>query len=260
MAHNRINIILKKQYSRLIKFKKNNINQLRGNTDYKKFVIISRSRTGSTLLMALLNNHSEVICEGELFKNLNGLSCKIIWQNFFNKKPKIIKQVGFKLFYYHPFENDKQVWEFIKKEKDITIIHLVRNNLLRSFTSQKIGEKTKQWTENKNRPHEIDLLSKKIKLNYKDCLNTFEKIKRYEEITREDFKSFNFIEVSYEDLNSNRDEELNKIFNKLGLFNEKVGTVMKKQNPESLQVLIENFEELKIKFKNSKWEYLFDEG
>lgn len=82
---------LKSIYSRVLKLKKNVKNNFLGNRDYKKFVIISRSRTGSTLLMAMLNKHSQVICEGELFKKLNGKSCLDIWDKLYSKKPKIIK-------------------------------------------------------------------------------------------------------------------------------------------------------------------------
>ncbi|MBB3123531.1 LPS sulfotransferase NodH [Mesoflavibacter sabulilitoris] len=232
-------------------------NFLFGDHNYKKFVIISRSRTGSTLLKALLNDHPNIICEGELFKVLNDKSCKTIWKTFYGKKPKKIQQVGFKLFYYHPFDEDKQVWDFIKNEKDVTIIHLVRENMLRAFVSQKIGEKTKKWTENINRPHKLELDNKKVSLDYDECLETFTKISSYESQVRKDFRDFNFVELSYEDLNKDKDNAIKPIFKALGVPYKKVKTVMKKQNSEHLYDLIQNYNELLNKFKDTEWEYLF---
>ena len=59
---------LKDIYGRLLDFKNRKIERLFGSTDYKKFVIISDARTGSTLLMGLMNNHPEIIAMGEIFK------------------------------------------------------------------------------------------------------------------------------------------------------------------------------------------------
>jgi LPS sulfotransferase NodH len=159
---------LKKAYGKLLHKKRKLNNSLFGNKEYKKFIIISRSRTGSTFLMALLNKHSNMICEGELFKKLDGNSCQTIWNNLFSKKPKRVKYVGCKLFYYHPFDDDKQVWDFIDQDKSIVIIHLTRKQYLEAYVSQKIGEKTKQWSESKFKPHNLSLEDKQVKLDLEE--------------------------------------------------------------------------------------------
>lgn len=249
---------IKKIYSVFLKKKEDLNNSLFGDKDYKKFVIISRSRTGSTLLMALLNKHSNVICEGELFKDLNGKSCLEIWNDFYSNKPKKIKHVGFKLFYYHPFDEDKKIWDLIKEDKTITIIHLTRKNYLEAYLSQKIGEKTKKWTESKYKQHNLSLEDKVVNLDFNACNETFEKIANYESETVERFKGHKFIEIDYQDLNSDKEKTIFSIFEKLGLANEPVEAVNKKQNAEPLEKLIENYSELKKSFANSKWAYLFE--
>ena len=246
-------------YHKLVKFSKITKNKLFGHKKYKKFVVISRSRTGSTLLMALLNKHTNIICEGELFKNLDNKSCAEIWHTLYNSKNKKIKQVGFKLFYYHPFDEDKSVWDFIKKDTDISIIHLTRKNLLKSYVSQKIGEKTKQWTENVNRPHNFDVSSKQIVLDFKECLETFETISTFETNARQTFNDREIIEVTYEDLSTDYSQVMSRVLKQLNLPNEELVTVLKKQNPEPLKKLILNYEELKDSFNSTKWKYLFNE-
>ena len=249
---------IKKIYSAFLKKKESLTNSLFGNKDYKKFVMISRSRTGSTLLMALLNKHNNVICEGELFKDLNGKSCLEIWNSFYSNKPRKIGHVGFKLFYYHPFDEDKKIWDIITKDKTITIIHLTRKNYLEAYLSQKIGEKTKKWTESKYKQHNLSLEERVVTLNFDDCKETFEKIYNYESETVQRFKEHNFIEIDYQDLNSNKEKVISSIFEKFGVPNEQVEAVNKKQNAEPLEKLIENYSELKKSFANTKWAYLFE--
>ena len=251
---------LKKVYSFLLRTKRESFYQIFGDRNYKKFVIISQSRTGSTLLMALLNNHENIICEGELFKNLNGKSCKQIWDKFFSKKPKKVKQVGFKLFYSHPTNGDQSVWDFIENDKSITIIHLVRKNWLRVLVSQKIGLKTKLWTENIDRPHQISTDEKKVKIDYDECEKAFVKAAFNEQQTRERFSNHPFVEVTYEDLSNDADGVIRNITDILNINYQKVQAKNKKQNAEPLEELVINFNELKDKFSNSKWEYLFIEN
>lgn len=248
---------IKKIYSRILRGKENVSNTLFGDLKYKKFVIISRSRTGSTLLMALLNKHSQVICEGELFKKLNGKSCLEIWNELYSKKPKRIKHVGFKLFYYHPFDTDKTVWDFIDKDKEVAIVHLTRKNYLEAFVSQKIGEKTKQWSESKLRPHNLTLEQKQVVLEPEECLETFETIRNYERETKERYKNRKFIEIDYGDLNNDKEGTVGQILNALSLSKETLEVVNKKQNKESLQDLIQNYAQLKSYFSNTEWNYLF---
>jgi len=207
--------------------------------------------------MVLLDKHSYIQCEGELFKDLNGKSCKQIWQSFFSKKPRIIKQAGFKLFYYHPFDEDKSVWDYIRNDKSISIIHLVRNNLLAAYTSQKIGEKTKKWTENINRPHNLGLNDKMVNLSYEECLDAFKKVRGFEDNIRNEFSDRNYIEISYEDLISDRKITMTKVYSAIGLEFESVETVMKKQNPESLSNLIVNYGGLKKQFAHTEWKDFF---
>lgn len=82
---------LKKNYAKSLA-QLNILNEyLTGDINYRKFIIISDSRTGSTLLMQLLNSHPNIIAKGELFKNLNGRTCEKIWKDFFKKRAKKVK-------------------------------------------------------------------------------------------------------------------------------------------------------------------------
>ena len=231
-----------------------------GSRNYRKFVIISDSRTGSTLLMQLLNSHPAVIALGEEFKNLHGSSSREVWNRIFRKRPRPICWMGFKLFYFHPSkENDREVWDFIENDKQIVIIHLTRRNILRSYVSKQIGLKTQKWTENINRPHEISGEEKKVILDPGGCQENFESISGYIEQTEKRFKSHKIIPVVYEDLDKDKQTTMGRIYKNLDVADFKVNTYMKKQNPEKLKDLITNYSDLKKEFSDTKWEYLFDE-
>lgn len=229
-----------------------------GHYNYKKFVIISRSRTGSTLLMSLLDSHPNVECSGEIFKNLNDKNCHQIWSSHFGKYRKQIKQVGFRLFYYHPFDEDKSVWDFLKKDKSITVIHLTRNNMLRTLASQKIGSKTKIWTQKDGDVQPVSVVNKQISLSKQECLDFFKETSQYEEEINKVFNDRNLVKVNYEELTEHSTSTTNYIFEKLSVPTHQSISNRKKQNPEPLAELITNYAVLKAAFKGSEFEAFFE--
>lgn len=139
------------------------------------------------------------------------------------------------------------------------IIHLTRNNILRSFASKQIGLKTRKWTENIHRPHELNLDGKKVILKSKECIQNFESVENYIIKTNNRFSRHFIIPVVYEDLDKDKQVEMSRIFKELGVEDLIVDTFMKKQNSEKLEGLIINFKELRSDHKGTKWEYLFKE-
>ena len=203
--------------------------QILGSRDYQKFVIVSDSRTGSTLLMDLLNYHPNIIALGEEFRDLKGNTCKEIWNKIYSKRSKRIKWVGFKLFYHHPRDNnDQEVWDIIENDPTIVIIHLVRKNILRSYVSKVIGLKTRKWTENISSKETINLENKRVTLDADDCRDNFEKISKYVERTNRRFKNHNIVSVEYERLAEDKQGEINLIYEKLNLPKKKIFTSLKK--------------------------------
>ena len=223
-----------------------------GNTDYDKFVIVTRSRTGSNLLKSLLNSHPEIIAEGELFRRLEGRSCKEIWDNTFSPKSKKIKYIGFKLFYYHPLDSDdKEVWEFIKSDRNIKIIHLTRENILRTVVSREIADKTNAWTNKGNK--NITKNGKQIELDIDYCLSEFELTKNSEEKTKVDFADHDFIQLSYEDLSDDKQKVMNELFQFLSVDSVNVSSSYKKQNVEKLKDLVTNYDKVYEQLEKTKW-------
>ena len=233
-------------------------NQVFGDLHYQKFVIISRSRTGSTLLMSLLNSHENIECTGEIFKELKGKPSNQVWFNHFGKRLKRIKWLGFRLFYYHPINGDREVWELLKSDSSIPVLHLTRQNMLRTLVSQRIGMKTNKWTKQKDEEMQAEPSDKRISLTVEECESFFDETKAYENETRKAFSSHQIIEVSYENLVANRDSCMNSVYKGLGTSISLATTNRKKQNPEPLPDLVKNYNELKAHFTSTKWAPFFE--
>ena len=245
-----------KSYFRILRasVKKTNYS-IFGNDDYKKFIIITHARTGSNLLMSYLDSHNRIEAKGELFRNLQGKSSLELWNNFFSKKNKKVNNVGFKLFYSHPFHTtDRDVWKFILEDPDIRIIHLVRENKLRLYVSSLIARKTSKWTRKSN--NKISLAEKQIEIDFDSFCSRLDKIREYENQTRINFKNHQFLEISYEELVSDKKNTMSRVFEFLQVKTSKFKSDYKKQNSETLRDLILNYDEFVERINETEYSYL----
>lgn len=241
---------------------------LKGHLDYTKFIVLCRSRVGSNLLLSYLNSHPNIVAHNELFGTAIGEEAKqkiaensiaYVKDVAFGVYDKKIRAAGFKIFYYHAREdNTKQVWEYLQSNKDLRIIHLKRENLLRSYLSKKIATKTKKW-EQVGKINSIDIGKKTVNLTKEECLKVFETTKTWELEGSHFFAEHGICEVSYERLVKNRDAVLSEIQKFLGVDKFELSAYLTKQNPEPLSALIKDYDELKAEFEGSEWEYLFEE-
>lgn len=218
--------------------------KLMGNYDYQRFIILSRSRTGSTLLLDLLKSHPNISMKGEIFQKLNGQTTDRIWHDAFSRKLPFIKAVGFKLFYYHPMDvSDKTVWKFMRSNRDIKIIHLTRKNILNTVISREIAKKTKTWEISK--PLAQSKRAPKVKLDPKTCLQQIKQTETWESDSRDKLKNHQILEITYRQLANNRTQTLRKVFDFLDVPIKRTSTSLVKQNVQPLKQKIQNYDEIK---------------
>ncbi|MBJ3777883.1 hypothetical protein [Acuticoccus mangrovi] len=130
-----------------------------------KVVIVTKARSGSNLLLSLLNSHPDFYFHGEVYKpgfvatfrtsgkfrRIYGVEPIELRENdpikfldaIYSTSPRKQKAVGFKLFFYH----NKDVLDYIINDKDIKIVLLERENRLASFSSLLIGQRTSTWQQ-----------------------------------------------------------------------------------------------------------------
>jgi LPS sulfotransferase NodH len=255
------------------------IRSLTGSSHYRRFVIVGTARTGSTLLINLLNSHSQVLAFGELFRSPTAIgwdvapfttykSAKLIAlyrsdpQRFLDKSvfrrwPQGYAAIGFKLFYYHariaPFN---AVWEYLAQNTDIYVLHIKRRNVLEQFVSLKLAHTTDVWslTEPVMRQPEP------LRLEIEDCRKHFELIRSVESDCDVFFARHQVKNIYYEDLTADRDAGIASVEKFLGLKDEKLSTELVRQRTLPLSKAIANYKELKQAFAKTEWADFFHQS
>lgn len=270
------------------------------NKGYCKFLLISTQRSGSSFLTTLFQSHPSIVCYTELLsinqcsfgypfffeendkkmlllrnKNIVRFIKKIIFRGYLDE----FKAVGFKTHYdqlaYPLFE---KAFRYLKKHKEIKIIHLIRKNFLQTLVSNELAVVTNQYfTTNPVITEKIinsglldkqfsysvvekDLENVCISLDFEKVRNYFEETERSIELYRNAFSLHEMKEIFYEDLIQNQQQVTETLLNFLGVENKTLSSVLLKQNTRTLSDVIINYKELEEKFRGSKWAWFFTES
>mgnify|MGYP001053021869 CR=1 FL=1 len=238
-----------------------NIFKIIGNNDFKRFIVLSRSRTGSNMLLEFLNSHPRIYIQGEIFSKLNGRNYKNVLNSVFSKQPYYIKATGFKIFYYHPLDDDdSNLWNDLIKMKELYVIHLKRRNILRTLISRKIAGNTNVYGQYKLSKNIYKTKKEKIvEFSKNELENGFKQTRKWENDGDEKFNKHSFITIYYEDLVKNFEYEFKRITNFLDLRYIKPKNKLKKQNPEKTHSILANYKKLKDSFKGTNWQSFFED-
>lgn len=111
------------------------------------FVIVTRTRCGSTMLQTALDTHPMIHCKGEVFGvgYMPGTWRVALGDAF--SAGRSAYAVGFKLMGWQPqVEADQQpLWAAIRAIPGLRVIHLQRRNMLAAFVSEKLAQQTGHW-------------------------------------------------------------------------------------------------------------------
>jgi len=241
---------------------KNIVLNVFGTSRYKRFIVLSRGRSGSNLLKSYLNSHPNIKCRGELFRRLDGRNYREIFDSAFQKQLPRIKALGFKLFYYHPEDDmDMGIWNIqeglwmdLVNTQDLYVIHLKRRNLLRIILSAKIAHTNGVWLSTK-KTNKVQ----PIVVDPKELLEKIEETNKWHIIGDKVFNRQKVLNLYYENLTNQTEIEFKRITTFLNLPYHHPNTHLKKQNKGTLRDTIVNYDELKDVFNSTKWGYLLEE-
>jgi LPS sulfotransferase NodH len=251
--------------------------------DYSKFIVLGNGRSGSNFLLGLLNSHSQVITYGELFQATDRIDWglypynrylqskrlislmnehpeKFLREIVFRKYLASISAVGFKLFYSHAKGDSREtVWQFLQERQDIKIIHLKRENFLKSWLSFKKALITNKWVvlSQQESGHKSDNV--KVFLDYEGCLNYFNCMQNSMLEYDLFFEQHQKIDVIYEELCTDYPSVMRQIQEFLEIDQETLEPATVKQSSLSLSESITNYFELKEQFQNTIWSIFFED-
>jgi LPS sulfotransferase NodH len=250
-----------------------------GHSNYRRFILLGEARSGSNFLRGMLNSHGQIIVYGELFRSHDAIGwefpdldrylqhprmialiqrdpARFLREEVFASYPQAIAAVGFKLFYYHATnDNRRTIWDFLKEQKAIAVVHIKRDNTLRSLLSLKKAFATNQWTNTWG----ADEDDQSIALDYDECLERFVSAKQIRERYDADFSDHPMLEVNYERLCEDTDEQCRGIQEFLGVDYRPLRPSTYKQARLPLREAISNYSELKARFARTPWESFFEE-
>jgi LPS sulfotransferase NodH len=251
----------KLEWKKIRKFSLNYFFSLFGGRKYAKFIVLTRSRTGSNLLVDYLNSHANVFCRSEIFRRLEGREWPAVLRSVYRRQPFFARAVGFKIFYGHPLDDTEcGLWDALQKDRSIRVIHLVRNNVLRSVVSHRIADKTNFWFhKGKRGSPQVGSRDKKIRLDPDSLLEEFERTALWRLQGEARFRDHEMLEISYEDLTRDPEATFIRVCDFLAVPRRRPASSFKKQNPEKLSDLIENHAELEERFRGSRWREYFTE-
>jgi len=232
-----------------------------GHYDYRRFIVLTRDRTGSNMLIQTLKSHPNVDADYEIFAKLYGGAEQSILDKAFGKQPFYIKAKGFKIFYYHPQDNDSGViWDMLEPMEDLYVIHLKRRNILRTLISSRIAYATGVYGV-RSAKEEAEFRKKVNAIAYsaEQLQGDFEQTRKWEKEGEERFKNHPMISIDYEDMVSHRDQTFHSITNFLGVNNRKPKTDFMKQGTKRLRDMLKNYDQLKDEFRGSEWEVFFED-
>lgn len=151
-------------------------------------------------------------------------------------------------------ERFQTTWEFLRGDQSLAVIHLQRRNMLHTLISLKQAYMTSQWWSLKS-----DLrTTSPVHLDPEECCRYFEKLSSSAAEADAAFAKHPKINVIHEDLIEKQQDTMQRIFAFLKVPYEQVTTRMKKQNLASPRETVDNYEQLKSYFRNTRWNVFFE--
>jgi LPS sulfotransferase NodH len=244
-----------------------------------RFVVIGPERSGTNLLVGMLNQYAGSFCGGELFNNGQIAKGALAWFELPPEErerlialrpqdpPAFLQalwraaadaghtSVGFKLLYNHA-QDQPAVADYLAADPEIRVIHVTRRNLLRRLVSHRQAQATNQWAvgrdaEMRERPP--------VELDLPQALRNFATNEEQQQANMQRFAGNRVLRIVYEDLAARPDIVGARAARFLGLPPRDKPPVVtyQKTGASDLAEAVVGFAELRARAR--RWAALFDE-
>ncbi|MBP8947436.1 MAG: sulfotransferase [Candidatus Promineofilum sp.] len=247
---------------------------LPGQTGYTRFLCVGYARSGSTLLMRSLNNHSRIVGYGEIVKNVDRYPqhyhefessqalferdpARFLQTKVFRAYPPNVAAVGFKIFYHHAPRDTvwgRAVWEYLLGQPELRVLHLKRRNWLKMLVSEKQAGETEEWIKYSDGQE-----APAVHLPPDEAAAFFARVAAWEAEYDALFAGHPGCEVVYEQLTRDLPGQLARIQTFLDVPHEAVSPGTAKRPRRALAEQITNYAELKGHFAATPWAAFFTE-
>jgi LPS sulfotransferase NodH len=224
----------------------------------KKFVVFSCPRTGSTLLVTLLDSHPQIHCQSELWLYRMAFP-KLYLQCQTNLAQQEV--YGFKLQVNHfQLQRIKKPDQFMAQlcDSGFKIIKLGRRNLFRTALSLVYAKSTGKYVikkdEKGNRPREIVI-------NPQELLANLQLVEQYKTLLDQISSKLPHIEFVYEDDLTSQDRQqatVDQISEYLGIPSAKVSSDLVKGSSDDFSDFVANADEVRAFIRTTRYAEFLD--
>ncbi len=160
---------------------------------------------------------------------------------------------GFKVM-YQQLDRSSPSWDYFLGMPELKVIHMVRRNYLESLVSYLLAHRTNVWNIT---PQEPKCSDEPLYLPPRCCRMYFEYMEFEIEHFTYLFEDHDCLTIEYETL-FQWDHTINSVQEFLGVKPIKLPSKYAKRTDRSMQALISNFDELREKFKDTRWSHFFE--
>jgi len=226
-----------------------------------RFMVLCRARTGSNLLMSMLEGHPQVLAYGEKLRQATRPATEKLIDRLHGRRAWWIQAVGFKMFHDHPHDQPTNpVWETLSAVPDLHVVNLWRRNLLHVELSETLARRSDHWVQRPDQRNQPDIHVEPITLNPEKLAERFAAMTRLRKLRRRQLDHLPSLDIEFEDLRHNRDHIFGRLCRFLSLPERPARPWTLRQRQRPAHELIANYRELEAHFANTPWAEFFDEG
>jgi LPS sulfotransferase NodH len=250
-----------------------------GTAPAARFVVVATARTGTNLLLGMLNDHPGCYGGGELF-NVDALAGETIpWREMeAADRPALLalrrrdpvafwreisgmaaargfSRIGFKLLYSQGFSH-RALLDHLAAEKKLPVIHLKRRNLLRRLVSERQAYATGKWAAT---PAQGPAAARPaVRLDMAEMIASIRTTEEHQEIYDNLFAGHPVLNLVYEDLAARPQHVAARAAAFLGLAAPATPPAPRfaKTGHEALATALTDYEAIRAKFR--RWGGFFD--
>jgi len=246
-----------------------------------RFVILSTGRSGNNMLMSALERHPRIACKGEVLSkgyyfpeiaqywSLNDAelaACRHLQQQdpvaFLDRfvftsrdPPKDVR--GFRLLHSHQFPGGQPgLWQWLDAQRDIHIISLDRRNRLLQLLSWQTAKLTQQWLMMTPSKHSLPM----VDISREQLMTFVEAADAGRNAALARLSNLRRLDVVYEDMVSDFDTQMSRVFDFLGVEAADVRPATLKQGGQPLRDRIRNFDTLRAEMRGMPYAWMLEES
>ena len=215
-----------------------------------KFIVFAQGRTGSTILVDLINQSADVHCDQEIFGG--SMPIRVLFPKFykrslrsFNLKP--IYGYRIKIYELTMFQGhtESSAIEAMRKEfsQGYKIIYLHRENKFRQAMSSLVAEARGQFHDKTKG----DIKRQKVCIDHTAIPHRIELLNDFTTWEQRALEGFEHLSISYEKdllIQENHQSTLDKITNYLGSKKATAQSAYKRSSSDDMSEYIENYDEV----------------